>query len=349
VLELKNINHEFGEFKLKNINLHVKKGEYFIILGPTGAGKTLALELIAGFHIPNEGQILLAGKDATFMPPEKRNIGFVYQDYSLFSHMTVKENIAFGLKMHKVHGREGEKRVTEIMETMRITPLAERHPDTLSGGEQQRVALARAIVISPQILLLDEPLSALDPRIQETLREELFLLHKSKGMTTIHVTHNQTEALLLADRISVMMEGQVVQVDTTQGIFSRPANIDVANFVGVENIFTGEVKSNKDGVALIQTENFDVCSISNCEEGNVKIFIRPENIILSRKQVTSSARNSVKGKIMKITDLGTTVRVQLDNGLISVITKSSAEDLNLNVDQEIYAYFKASSAYASRT
>jgi len=349
VLALENISHNFGEFSLKRVNIRVKKGEYFVILGPTGAGKTLLLEVVAGLHIPREGQVLLNRSDATAIPPEKRNIGFVYQNYSLFPHMTVEKNIAFGLKMHKIPKKEAEVKVREIMGTMRISHLAARHPHTLSGGEQQRVALARALVIDPEILLLDEPLSALDPRIQETLQEELIRVHRARDVTTVHVTHNQTEALLLADRIAVMMDGKVVQVDTPQGIFNKPTSSEVADFVGVENIVIGEVKSNEGGVAHVETEDFDISALSTYMEGRVKAFIRPENVTLSRTSLKSSARNNVKGRIVKITDLGVTVRIQLDKGVKALITKNSAEELGLKIGDEVYASFKATAVHLSRT
>lgn len=349
MLDLENISHKFGEFSLKKVNIRVKKGEYFVILGPTGAGKTLLLEVVAGFHIPREGRILLSRKDATEIPPEKRNIGFVYQNYSLFPHMTVEKNIAFGLKMHKTPKKEAEAKVREMMDTMHISHLAGRHPHTLSGGEQQRVALARALVIEPQILLLDEPLSALDPRIQDTLREELIRVHREQNVTTVHVTHDQTEALLLADRIAVMMEGKVVQADTPQGIFNRPATGEVANFVGVENIFIGEVKSNEGGVAHVAAEDLDISALSNYMEGQAKVFIRPENITISRTSLKSSARNNVKGRIVKITNLGPTVRVELDKGLKALITKNSSEELGLKIGDKVYASFKATSVHLSRT
>lgn len=249
MITLEKVSHEWGEFSLKNVNLSVDEGEYFVILGPTGAGKTLILETIAGFYIPREGHIFLSGKDATHIPPEKRNIGLVYQDYSLFPHMTVEENVAFGLKMRKIPKREVEIKVQDIMDSVGITHLRGRFPSTLSGGEQQRVALSRALVIDPDILLLDEPLSALDPRTQELLREELKRIHKVRGTTTIHVTHDQTEALALADRIAVILNGKVIQVDTPLKVFNEPVSEKIAIFVGVENVINGKIISNEDGVA----------------------------------------------------------------------------------------------------
>jgi molybdate/tungstate transport system ATP-binding protein len=326
----------------------VNKGEYFVILGPTAAGKTLILETIAGFYIPRRGNIFLNGKNSAHIQPERRNIGFVYQDYSLFPHMTVKENIAFGLKMRKLFKREVETKVQHIMNSMHISYLKDRSPPTLSGGEQQRVALARALVIDPDILLLDEPLSALDPRTQESLREELRRIHKVRGTTTIHVTHNQGEALALADRIGVIMDGEVIQVDTPYKVFNEPVSEEMAIFVGVENVIKGKIISSEDGVALVEVGNYQIRSLSNLTEGEVNVFIRPENIVLSKVKLESSARNSVSGKITKITQFGAIFRIYMDNGLSALVTKQAIEELELNIGETVYASFKATAIHLIR-
>jgi len=309
MITLENVSHEWSDFSLKNVSFSVNKGEHFIILGPTAAGKTLILETIAGFYVPRTGKILLNGKDITRTPPEKRNIGFVYQDYSLFPHMNVKENVAFGLKMQKLPKTELEAKVQEIMDSMGISYLQNRLPSTLSGGEQQRVALARSLVIDPEILLLDEPLSSLDPRTRETLRDELKRIHEMRGTTTIHVTHDQDEALALADRIGVIIDGELVQVDTPHAVFNKPVSEEIATFVGVENIIKGKIVSNEDGVVVVETGNYQIRALSNLKEGEVNVFIRPENIILSKVKLKSSARNCIGGKISKINQIGATYRV----------------------------------------
>ncbi|MFB0543876.1 MAG: tungstate ABC transporter ATP-binding protein WtpC [Candidatus Bathyarchaeia archaeon] len=342
---LEDVSQRFGAFSLKRINLKVEKGEYFIILGPTGAGKTLLLETIAGFHIPREGRVLIDGVDVTYTPPEKRGIGFVYQDYALFPHMVVEENISFGLRTRRVPEEEIEEKISGVMDSLAISHLKGRYPTTLSGGEQQRVALARALAISPQILLLDEPLSALDPRTRSTLRKELRRIHESEGITTVHVTHDQVEALTLGDRVAVIMGGEIVQVGRPDEVFEKPEGVEVAEFLGVENILSGVVRSNRDGVALVETEDFQITAVSPIEGGEVDLFIRPENIILSRNPLESSARNCIESEITEITSLGPTVLVHLDKGLKVTITRRSLEEMELGLGKRVYAYFKATSVH----
>ena len=349
MITLENVSHEWADFSLKNVSFSVNKGEHFIILGPTAAGKTLILETIAGFYVPHEGRILLNGKDITHILPEKRKIGFVYQDYSLFPHMTVKENVAFGLKMQKLPRREIETKVQTIMDSMGISYIQNRIPSTLSGGEQQRVALARSLVIDPEILLLDEPLSALDPRTRESLIDELKRIHEVLHATTIHVTHDQDEALALADRIGVIMDGELVQVDTPHAVFNEPVSEEVATFVGVENVIKGKIVSNEDGVVVVEAGNYQIRALSNLKEGEVNVFIRPENIILSKVKLKSSARNCIGGKISKINQIGATYRVYMDNGLSALVTKHAIEELGLNSGKKVYASFKATAIHLIKT
>lgn len=345
MIALKTVSHDWGDFSLTDVTFSVAEGEYFVILGPTGAGKTLILETIAGFYVPREGHILLKGNDATHIPPEKRNIGFVYQDYALFPHMTVEENVAFGLKMHKTPKEMAEQRVRNIMEAMQIYHLKERFPPTLSGGEQQRTALARALVIDPDVLLLDEPLSALDPRTRENLRDELKRMHKTQGTTTLHVTHDQTDAFFLADRIAVIIDGKVVQVDVPHKVFNEPASVDIANFVGVENVIQGRVTANNEGVALVDVEGYQIRVLSHLTAGDVNVFVRPENIILSKGRFRSSARNVIKGKIVDVTQFGRLFRIRLDNGLKAIVTKQSVDELGLTAGTTVYASFKATATH----
>ena len=349
MITLKNVSHEWEDFSLKNVSFSVNKGEHFIILGPTAAGKTLILETIAGFYVPREGKILMNGKDITNLQPEKRKVGFVYQDYSLFPHMSVKENVSFGLKLQKLPRKEIENRVHNIMDSMGISYIKNRSPSTLSGGEQQRVALARSLVINPEILLLDEPFSALDPRTRESLIDELKRILEVYNVTTIHVTHDQDEALALADRIGVIMDGELVQVDTPHRVFNEPVSEEVATFVGVENIVKGKIVSNQDGVALVETSNYQIRALSNFKDGEVNVFIRPENIILSEAKMKSSARNCIPGKISKINQIGATYRIYLDNGLSALVTKHAIEELGLTLGKKVYASFKATAIHLTKT
>ena len=350
MIVVKDVYKDWKEFKLQEINLEVKQGEYFVILGPTGAGKTLLLETIAGFYIPDRGKVWLEGHDVTCVPAEKRGIGFIYQDYSLFPHKTVEQNILFGLRMQKASTVEANrKRVQGIMDWLNITHLAHRYPGTLSGGEQQKVAIGRAVAIEPSILLLDEPLSALDRRTQDYMRDELKRVKAEFGITMVHVTHDQTEAMLLADRIAVMMRGRIVQVGPPKEIFNKPLNEELADFVGIENILSGVIRNNEQGMAEITVDSsIVVYAVSEFRDSTVKVFVRPENIILSKHVDQSSARNIMKGRITQLHEVGPLVRVKLDNGLVSLITRQARDELNLQEGNEVYATFKATAVHVVR-
>ena len=351
MIEIKDLSRDWKEFSLR-VDLHVKKGEYFVILGPTASGKTLLLELIAGFYYPDGGNITIDGRDVTDLPPEKRDVGFVYQDYSLFPHLNVEENIEFSLKLKKTPIDARRQKVEAIMELLGISHLAHRYSITLSGGEQQRVALARAVVAKPRTFLLDEPLSALDNRTQNMLRDELKRIHHEAGLTTIHVTHDQTEAMVLADRIGVMMGGIIVQVGTPEEVFSKPVSDEVASFVGVENILNGRIVSNTNDLATIDAgDGHMIDAVSDYAEGDmVRICLRPEDVTIapdndpSRK---SSARNCFTGKVTRITPFGAMVRLEINCGfpLMVLITKRSANELGLGVGSGIVASFKATAVH----
>ncbi|MEA2031990.1 MAG: tungstate ABC transporter ATP-binding protein WtpC [Euryarchaeota archaeon] len=350
MIEVRDLYKDWKEFSLKDINLAIERGKYFVILGPTGAGKTLLLETIAGFYFPDSGEVWIEGQNVTNQPPEKRRIGFIYQDYSLFPHFTVEENIEFGLKLRKAASPDtNRKKLKEIMDWLSISHLAHRYPATLSGGEQQKVAIARAIAIEPSILLLDEPLSALDLRTKDYLREELRKIKRELGITMVHVTHDQTEAMVLADRIAVMMKGRIMQVGTPYEIFNKPLNEEIADFVGVENIWGGIVRGNDNGVAEIEVDISDnIFAVSDYHAGAVKVFIRPEDIILSESRGESSAKNVMKGKIEALDDMGPLTRVKMDNSLVAFITKQSRENIGLQKGEEVYATFKATSVHVVR-
>lgn len=350
MIAVKDVSKDWKEFSLEDINFEVKKGEYFVILGPTGAGKTLLLEILAGFYIPDHGEVKISGRDMTIVPPEKRQIGFIYQDYSLFPHLSVEQNINFGLKLKKSSDSGANRaRVKEIMNWLDISHLAHRYPRTLSGGELQKVAIGRAIAIEPSLLLLDEPLSALDRRTKEYLKDELKRVKDEFGITMVHVTHDQTEAMELADRIAVMMHGRIMQVGTPYEIFNKPLTEELADFVGVENILRGAVRNNVTGVAEIEIEaGGSIFAVAEYHDGPVKVFVRPEDIILSERRGESSARNVMRGRITELHDIGPLTRVKLDIGLIALITKQSRESLGLQTGDEVYATFKATSVHVVR-
>lgn len=232
MIELINLNKSLGDFSLKNINLKIEDNEFFVILGPTGTGKTVILETIAGMYQPDTGKVLFNGMDTAELYPEQRNIGFVYQDYLLFPHLNVRENIIFGMKLRKIPNSIMDEKLDKIIKMLKIDHLVKRFPATLSGGEQQRVSLARILVLSPDIMLLDEPFSALDPRTKQEFQKELKKLHNEFKTTTIHITHDFNEAFALADRICIMNNGEIIQVGTPDEIFYRPSNDFVANFIG---------------------------------------------------------------------------------------------------------------------
>jgi len=345
---------DLDEFHLRQIDLDIAPGEYFVVLGPTGAGKTVLLETIAGLHQPRRGRILLDGEDVTDIPPERRGVGFVYQDYMLFPHLGVAGNIAFGLRLRSIEREVVEERVAAVGQLLGIHHLLHRRPGTLSGGEQQRVALARALVIEPRLLLLDEPLSALDPEMREGLQRELARVHRELGTTTIHVTHDFEEAVALGDRIGVVNEGQVVQVGSAEDIFRKPASEFVARFVGVRNVFRGEIRPGEEGYQVLCLDPSTGSGQRGVEmavvtrlTGQAHASLRPEDIIVSREPLRSSARNSFRGHVVDIADRGrliyVTVRVPPD--FTCVITRRSLEEMGLRKGLEVYIAFKASAVH----
>lgn len=354
MLKINNLKNQWKDFKIENINLNIKNQEFFVLLGPTGSGKTLLLELIAGFQKPDKGKILYKNKPYTQLEPEKRDIGFVYQEYSLFPHMNVKENISYGLKEQGLEEAEIEKKVDEMLNLFDITNLEERYPKTLSGGEKQRVSLARAIVIKPDLLLLDEPFNALDEKTHKEMIENIKKLHHELDLTTIHVTHDQTEAMMLADRIGVIMDGEIKQIDKPDKLFNKPKSRNLAKFLGVENIFSAKVTSKADTLDVITLKDsgspIDIESATDHKLGtNVRVCLRPEDIIVSKSDIQSTARNSITGEVTAISRMGFSVRLKIrittDLRLTAVITNESLEEMNIEVGSQVKANFKASSIH----
>jgi len=341
------LSKKWEDFSIRDVSLRVANDEYFVILGPTGAGKTLLLELIAGFHKPDSGKIWINDVDVTAFPPERRGIGFVPQEYMLFPHMTVAENVEFGLKMHNISRAECKKIVKEVLESMELSSIRDRLPMTLSGGEEQKTALARALIIKPKILLLDEPLSALDVNTQKKMRNELKKLHEGLKITTVHVTHNQVEALILADRLVVMKDGTIIQTGSPEQVFHKPKDDFVARFVGFENLFEGKILENHGGVAKIDIGGVTVEAVTEKVE-NCVVGVRPDDIIVSKRSFRSSIRNTLKGKLIDFVDMGSLVSlvVNVDTAsFVALITKRSFLEMKLKKGSGVYLSFKASAVH----
>ncbi|RCW82538.1 molybdate/tungstate transport system ATP-binding protein [Halanaerobium sp. DL-01] len=348
MLKLENIKKEYDDFKMENINLEIESGEYFVILGPTGTGKTIILEIIAGLIKEDKGSIFFKDENITNYSPEERKIGMVYQDYMLFPHLNVKNNIIFGLKIsNKYSKNEIENKLQEMLDLFDIENLLYRDVNTLSGGEKQRVALARALITSPDVLLLDEPLSAVDPVTGEKLINELKKIHNKLGTTTIHVTHDFVEALALADRIAVMNNGKIEQKGEAEEIFQKPASKFVAEFVGTKNIYEAKATDAENEVLIKgKSEDIKITIIDNIND-KTNLTIRPEDIIISTGTFSSSACNSFKGKIKMIKDRLNYLEVIVDIGVdVAVhITRQSLKEFDLKKEKEVYLTFKASAVH----
>jgi len=345
MIEIEGLSREWADFSLKEINLTVEDGEYFVVLGPSGAGKSLLLETIAGFYTPNRGRITLNGTDITDLPPEKRGIAMVYQDYMLFPNMTVRENIAYGLRRRHMEEKEIKRETERAAKLLGITEILERNPLTLSGGEQQRVALARAMVVRPALLLLDEPTGSLDATLQREMRRELLSLHKELGGMVIHITHSRDEAISMAHRIAIMFGGKIEQAGTPSEIFRRPRSRRLADFVGVENILEGTIISGAGGT-MVDTGRLKIVVAGQIEHGKkVLASVRPEEIMLSKEPLKSSARNCIAGKITGMQDMASFTEITVDAGapILVHITRQALMEMEITVGSDVYLSFKATS------
>jgi iron(III) transport system ATP-binding protein len=294
-----------------NLTLEVPAGELFFLLGPSGCGKTTALRLVAGFYTPDEGQIFLNGRDQSRVPPHKRNTGMVFQNYALWPHMDVWNNVAYGLKMRHVPETEKKTRVTRALETVQMQAYAERLPNQLSGGQQQRVALARALVIEPDVVLLDEPLSNLDAKLRVEMRAQIKEIHRNIGRTMIYVTHDQAEALSMADRVAVMRRGRIVQVGTPRQLYTRPESAFVAEFIGGTNLLPGRLEEISD-LWKVKTEAGIVKALNGAKAAVgdlVFCSVRPEAVRLQSPEESSNVAfsepmNHLTGEVQSIMYLG---------------------------------------------
>jgi molybdopterin-binding protein len=346
MIAIKNLKVDLGDFLLQNINLEINSGEYFIILGPTGAGKTVLLEAIAGLYPVLEGEVWIEGREIARLSPEKRRIGIVYQDYSLFPHLSVEENIAFGLKSRKCPKASIKEKVNDIAEIVGVMHLLERKPQTLSGGEQQKVALARALVTEPEVLLLDEPLSALDPETKEMMQQELREVHRRTKVTIIHVTHDFEEAIALGHRVAVLNNGCIAQIGAPEEILRQPNSEFIAHFALSRNIFTGEAEEGEDGHACIDVGGIKLRGVTDLRR-EVRLSLRPEDIIISKEPLHSTARNCFEGVVSDIAHRGAVVYVTVNvpPNFICLITRQSFEELELKKGVRIWITFKASAVH----
>ena len=302
MIEFDNVSLRLGDFRLNEVSLRVESGDYYFIIGPSGAGKTIILEAIAGLHHPDSGSVIINGTDVIGVPPEKRRIALVYQDYSLFPHMSVRDNVAFGLKMQKLPKTEVERRVAEVLNRFGIAHLSGRAPYTMSGGEQQRVALARALVTEPDILLLDEPLSAMDQVNRDNFVADLRAIHKEHNLTIVHVTHSREEALSLATRVAVIIDGTLEQEGERDEVFRKPPNRRVGRFVGIENVFDGTVSGTGAGGSVVTIGGCNIRSGDIMPGGcRVCVFIRAADVSVRRPDmIADDEYNCFPAKIEKI-------------------------------------------------
>jgi sulfate/thiosulfate transport system ATP-binding protein len=312
----------FGSFKaLDNVSLEIKSGSLVALLGPSGSGKSTLLRLIAGLESPDSGRILLTGKDATNQSVQERNIGFVFQHYALFKHMTVRENIAFGLEIRKTVKKRIKARVDELLELVQLSGFGERYPSQLSGGQRQRVALARALAVEPNVLLLDEPFGALDAKVRKDLRAWLRRLHDEVHVTTVFVTHDQEEAMEVSDEVVVMNKGCIEQVGSPAQIYDHPASAFVMSFIGAVNVLPSSSR-------IFQGNGFD--------SAHPEMFLRPQDVLIE----TVSNGSTVPARVSRLIHLGWEIQVELtlDDGQVvnANLSRDRFDELHLEPQQRVY-------------
>ena len=321
-IEISGVTKRFGDFTAVNdLSLDIYEREFFALLGASGCGKSTLLRMLAGFEQPTSGQILLDGQDLKGIPPHRRPVNMMFQSYALFPHMTVEKNIAFGLKQDGMPSAKIAERVKEMLALVKLEPFAKRKPHQLSGGQRQRVALARSVAKRPKVLLLDEPLGALDKKLREETQFELMDLQQELGLTFLVVTHDQEEAMTMADRIAIMDRGEVMQVATPAEIYEAPASRFVADFVGSVNLFEGKIANRDKDIATIEgdTINIRTRNAGDVEQGQKAWFaIRPEKIKVSSKRPANAEYNAAEGEIWDIAYLGdmTVYHVKLSDGRV---------------------------------
>ncbi|MCO6388398.1 ABC transporter ATP-binding protein [Aliihoeflea sp. 40Bstr573] len=315
-IELRDVSKTFGQVTVvEGLNLEVRKGEFLSLLGPSGSGKTTILMMLAGFEGATSGDILLDGEKIDHLPPYKRGMGVVFQNYALFPHMSVAENVAFPLEMRGVPKSEARPRVKAALDRVQLGHLADRRPDQLSGGQQQRVALTRALVYEPKVILMDEPLGALDKKLREEMQLEIRELHRRLGLTIIFVTHDQSEALTMSDRIAIFDAGKIAQIGTADEVYDRPQNRFVAEFIGETNFLDGTVNGST-SVELATGATIAVPDHGFAAGSRVSVSIRPE-----RLRLEGSGENRLQATISDVVYQGDHLRLHLDAGALSIVVR----------------------------
>ena len=354
LLRIEGVVKKFGTFRaVDGVSLDIPAGEFFALLGPSGCGKTTLLRMLAGFETPDEGRILLGGKDIARVLPHERPVNMMFQNYALFPHLTVRDNIAFGLRRAGMARADIDTRVAEMVALVKLDGLEKRKPDQLSGGQRQRVALARSLARRPQVLLLDEPLAALDKKLRESTQWELMELQRRLGMTFIIVTHDQEEAMTMAGRIGVMDAGRLDQVATPRELYEAPLSRWIAEFIGDINLFDGQLNSREQNRLIIATRDAGLVAVAEPRNAITKtivsVAIRPEKVKLSRRgpvsdAVNARAINRLEGIVTDVSYLGgiTTYKVKLDSG--AVVRSSMANTARIDIDayavsQRVVAWF----------
>lgn len=343
MITIEHVFIDLSEFRLQDITLSIAEGEFFMLLGPTGAGKTVLLEAIAGLIPVTRGRIIIKDRDMTDLPPENRGIGIVYQDYSLFPHLSVYENITYGLRYHSLDLRKAKEWVQWLMEELDIQSLAKRSTTNLSGGEKQRVALARALAVHPSVLLLDEPLSALDPNFREDLRTLLKKLHHDLKTTFLMVTHDFAEALFLGEQTAILHHGQIEQIDTVLKVFQQPATPFVAEFVGMKNVFPATFHKT---TAVVHDVEFSLETLP--EHHHRYVGIRAEDIVVGHDLPQGNGWNIFEGRIANISNLGLYHEVTLRTGHVTfkaLLTRSTIFSTHLLEKQCIHFAIKPSNIH----
>jgi molybdate/tungstate transport system ATP-binding protein len=349
MIALEAVSLKLGTFSLREISLTIREGSYTFLMGPSGAGKTLVLEMMAGIHTPDSGRILIDGTDITHLPPEQRRVGFVYQDYSLFPHYTVSGNVAFGMKMHGKSRADQDRTTHELLDMLGISHLADRYPLTLSGGEQQRVALARALAIEPRVLLLDEPFAALDSRAREECIEGLQRIHRDRGITILQVSHSREEAYNLADEVALIDRGVLLQAGPLLSVFSRPAGRKAAAIAGFENILEGTVTGSGDHLLDLDIGGTTVRIPGDVPAGkSVVVGIRAGSLrLLRRDNPPVPGRNYFKGTVSSVIYSDYTCRITLDSTpmLTVAMPNEQAGLLEIRAGDPVWASFDAAEAF----